>query len=294
MADAYLLSDQDRQKLLKLMVEHGMSTVTHKADEPLPNAPEVYIARVQNDPDTDEEGSIPSLANAGTGEDYSHPGCAVCDIYKVVESESETYTWDLVPISDLSYPVFNISKSSIGSTWIPVIRDKSGRWLAIYTEADIHFELKADKVPGTEAAAYPLIDDGSGGEEPDTEADTFDVFDQTLGKQWRALGSDTTTTDGARGIARTNPITGNLEIVQMLEQAKRVIGTATAAVAEGDPTFYIGSVEATDGGQLPTLDGEDELEITNDGYKICNGDEVKCEWHENDQLWHPYDAKPCC
>jgi hypothetical protein len=175
----------------------------------------------------------------------------------------------------------------IGSrVWVTMKYDKRVLYMDV---VDVPFELKADKTPGTEAAAYPIKSDGTA----DTEAETFDVYDQEGGKQWRALGSDTTGSDGARGFARMGS-SGNLEIVSMLEQAMRVKGTVTAAVSEGDSTFYISSASATDGGQMPGLDQDNELEITNDGYKICSGATVKCELDVSDGTYHPYDAPPCC
>jgi hypothetical protein len=123
MAGTYLLSKEDRSKLQKLIKEHDMSRVNHRGQDSTPISPEVYIAKVQDDP-----GSIPALKPAGA-DDYDHPGCAVCDIYQIMPSDSSE-NWDLMPISNFSQPVYNLSSSGIGKDWLLVIRDKAGRWIA--------------------------------------------------------------------------------------------------------------------------------------------------------------------
>jgi hypothetical protein len=129
MPDAYLLSDSDLQKLRKLLGEHGMSKVQHQPLSPLPGSPEVYVAKVKDNP-----GSIPALKLKDT-DDYDHPGCAMCDVYQIMPSSSSE-DWDLVPISGLGFPVYNLTTIDIGDDWLLVVRDKSGRWIAaVPTEA---------------------------------------------------------------------------------------------------------------------------------------------------------------
>jgi len=124
MADGYLLSEGDRQRLQKLIDDHGMTRIQHVAQDAVLGAPEVYIAKVQSTP-----GSIPALTEAGEGESYAHPGYAPCDIYQILPGV-ESANWDLTPISKLSFPVFNLSTSEITDDWILVIRSKSGHWIA--------------------------------------------------------------------------------------------------------------------------------------------------------------------
>jgi hypothetical protein len=110
------------------------------------------------------------------------------------------------------------------------------------------FELKDDKAPGSSAAAYPLIYDGTA----DTDADTFDVYDQEGGKQWRALGRDTKTGGGAKGVAKYNLSNGHFEIVQMHEQSRMVCGGLGGPLTATTSNQTISSPVAMDGGQLPT------------------------------------------
>jgi len=124
MADGYLLSEADRQKLQQLINDRGTTRIQHIAQDTILGAPEVYIAKVQSDP-----GSIPALVKAGEGESYDHPGYASCDIYQI-HPGIESANWDLTPISKLSFPVFNLSTSEITDDWILVIRSKSGYWIA--------------------------------------------------------------------------------------------------------------------------------------------------------------------
>ena len=149
------------------------------------------------------------------------------------------------------------------------------------------FELKEDKTPGTEALAYRLDSTG----EADTSADTFYVYDQVGGKQWRALGRDTVTAGGARGVCWTNSQSGNREIVQMAEQAKWCWATTTVAVATGDATFTVDNVTAGDGGQAPDYDTTLEVSNDPDAYNIPNGTRGKIMWDESSSAWHPFDYR---
>lgn len=85
----------------------------------LHQAPEVYIARV---PDT----GIPGLGEGDTGTASDDaPGSEECDIYKIDDND------DLVRVGTLSKTVYNLSTKKISERWIPVFRDKFGKWLAI-------------------------------------------------------------------------------------------------------------------------------------------------------------------
>jgi hypothetical protein len=152
MADAYLLSEEDRSKLQKLMGEHGMSVVRHQPPPPIGGSPEVYVAKVQDDPDTGDPGSIPALIQAGN-DDYDHPGCAVCNIYQIMPSDSSE-DWDLVPISSFSFPVYNVSANGVGSDWLLVIRSKSGHWLAVTGGSSSAPYILIEDLDGTEAHPY--------------------------------------------------------------------------------------------------------------------------------------------
>jgi len=146
------------------------------------------------------------------------------------------------------------------------------------------FELKSDKEPGTEAAAYPIKSDGTA----DTEAETFDVYDQEGGKQWRALGSDTTGSDGARGFARMGS-SGHLEIVSMLEQARMCY--CTAKIASGSTLSAVDNVVSMDGGQSPVSGSSDELSVSGD-FETDDGAAGIIVWDETNDVWRPLDF-PC-
>jgi hypothetical protein len=146
MADGYLLSEGDRQRLQKLIDDHGMTRIQHVAQDAVLGAPEVYIAKVQSTP-----GSIPALTEAGEGESYAHPGYAPCDIYQILPGV-ESANWDLTPISKLSFPVFNLSTSEITDDWILVIRSKSGHWIASTSTPGF------DRITGLTTAAVETTD----------------------------------------------------------------------------------------------------------------------------------------
>jgi hypothetical protein len=110
------------------------------------------------------------------------------------------------------------------------------------------FVLKGDIVPGTSGAdAYQQKDDGTA----DTAADTFIVFNQVQGRQWRALGEDTAGSGkGAAGLARMNSA-GDYEIVQCQEVARSCMCQLTAAQTGSDASFSVDTITPRDGGQLP-------------------------------------------
>lgn len=96
-------------------------------------APEVYVAKPL-------DGTIPgmTLAEAGTGtgtgtsaecDAYDSPGSAECRVYEVVETEGCGYA--LMQVEEHDELVFNVGTTAInpGYNYIPVYRDKFGRWL---------------------------------------------------------------------------------------------------------------------------------------------------------------------
>lgn len=89
-----------------------------QSNDNLNQAPEVYIARV---PDA----GIPALGegNTGTASDDA-PGSADCDIYKINDDD------DLERVATLEKTVYNLSTKKIMERWVPVFRDKFGKWLA--------------------------------------------------------------------------------------------------------------------------------------------------------------------
>jgi hypothetical protein len=86
-------------------------------------APEVYIARVV--------GSIPALtqnAVTGTGTGSAAidtPGSLSCNIYRI-NSSGKTE-----PIG-IARTIYNLSRRAFTGEWVPVVRDKSGKWLAFW------------------------------------------------------------------------------------------------------------------------------------------------------------------
>ncbi|MFH1328083.1 MAG: hypothetical protein ABIH76_04470 [Candidatus Bathyarchaeota archaeon] len=129
MADAYLLSEKDRQKIAKMLHEYSMS---HE-DNPQPPKPialsqDVYIAKVQ--PVDAEPGIIPALIPKGE-DNYDHPSYAICDMYQIISSTSGE-DWDLMPMSGSSFPVYNLSTSEVnGNDYFLAVKNKAGCWIAL-------------------------------------------------------------------------------------------------------------------------------------------------------------------
>jgi hypothetical protein len=119
----YILSEEDRDDIRRLMEAYRTTTLRHDVNETLLGTPEVYIARI-------EEGEIDALTEGTAEGEYDHPGFKECDIYKIVyDPDNERY--DLIPISNAGKVVFNISGTGISDSWFLVIADKSGNWLAV-------------------------------------------------------------------------------------------------------------------------------------------------------------------
>lgn len=162
----------------------------------------------------------------------------------------------------------------------------------------MQFELKTDKTPGSSASAYYITSDDAA----DTDAVdfVFNVYDQTNGRQFRALGRDTMgdTTGGARGFARYNLSSGKLEIVAMQERAGMCLGTTTASVVKTDGFFYVNNVSPLDGGQSPVTSSSATLFVNNPGASSSQGFAIPAEaqgvviWDEGSGTWRPLDF-PC-
>lgn len=97
-------------------------------DTDLGGAPEVYIARLV--------ATLPGLTQnavtgSGTGSaDLDTPGSLSCDFYRINDDD------DLERVG-ISRTVYNLSAIAIevsdeGDAYVPVIRHKSGKWLAFY------------------------------------------------------------------------------------------------------------------------------------------------------------------
>lgn len=97
-------------------------------DTDLGGAPEVYIARLV--------ATLPGLtqnAVTGTGTgaaDDDTPGSLSCDLYRIDDS-------GVMERVDISRTIYNVSSTAVtvsasGDAWVPVVRTKSGRWVASY------------------------------------------------------------------------------------------------------------------------------------------------------------------
>lgn len=79
--------------------------------------PEVYIAKTPS-------GGIPARTETSGSSTLVEPGSAECDIYRI-------YADTVEPMEGLSHLVYNISDNAVdGDTYITIVRDKLGVWLA--------------------------------------------------------------------------------------------------------------------------------------------------------------------
>ena len=92
-------------------------------------APEVYIAKAPNG----IGGFVVGDTGTGTGS-YDEPESAMCDVHAI--SESDTIP-DLRDIG-LEQRVFNVGEEIDSDTWIVIVRDKFGHWLAIPLDAGLY------------------------------------------------------------------------------------------------------------------------------------------------------------
>ena len=117
----YYLTEPDLAILRELITEYkgrvrNPAVTTPRALDSA--SPETYIALAP-------AGGIPALVGTGSMGD---PGYADCDIYKITDTGTSP---TLVPVTGLSKVVYNLTDADISSgTWISVIRDKYGSWIA--------------------------------------------------------------------------------------------------------------------------------------------------------------------
>ncbi len=101
-------------------------------------APETYVAFTP-------VGGIPAMV--GTG---AVPGFADCNIYRVIGGVLEQVTF-------LVRTVYNLSESAVdGLSWVVVVRDKFGTWVAIPTAVGGTFNLTVEETPGTAAVFHNI------------------------------------------------------------------------------------------------------------------------------------------
>ena len=125
MADGYVLSEKDRDLLKhKLGSLHPWPNIHGEQEPGLDHSSDVFVARVQS-----SLGSISALADDSDNGFYE-PGCSMCDLFQIVPGDS-THLYNLIQVSGLSVPVFNVSSSDIGDEWIVVAMDRHGHWVAL-------------------------------------------------------------------------------------------------------------------------------------------------------------------
>lgn len=131
MAKAYLLTEEDRAAIARLM-EMVESTPQRPPRAQHDNfnedqvGPSVYLARV---PDTGiaalNEGAVTGTGT-GTVTDDDVPGYADCEIYRVLQSTNQ-----IIPLHTIRR-VYNLSTTAIRrDSWAIVVREGSGAWLVV-------------------------------------------------------------------------------------------------------------------------------------------------------------------
>ena len=125
-----LLTKDDRATLEEL-IRWYRNVQRDKIQRPIPrvevpdsDTTEVYIAR------TIEDG-IPALTpEPGDGPTpKDRPGEAICELYTILRKSTNYELW---PIPQLKQRVFNLTAEDIpANEWVPIMRDKFGRWLAV-------------------------------------------------------------------------------------------------------------------------------------------------------------------
>lgn len=125
----------------------------------------------------------------------ARPGYATCAIYVIQDTST---TPSLFPIEGYSEVVYNVAISSVpGSTWIPIGKDKSGRWLA----------LGSGNVPALNTVIDPTPRHGTG---TGTRLGTGVHLDKPL--YGTGTGIDTNPY-GTGSPASVNPVTSSVEFV---------------------------------------------------------------------------------
>lgn len=131
MPSAIVLTERE-EKLLQAVFERVRNSLVNTPSRPSAEltwtegadhqAPEVYIAKPRE--------SIPAIEAAeatGTGTSSPSLSYALCDIYRIVETEVGPV---LRQVPGLRHRVYNISSAEIdNSTWISVQRTKYGHWI---------------------------------------------------------------------------------------------------------------------------------------------------------------------
>lgn len=285
MSDAFFLTAEDCNKLSRLIAEHGLTKIVHRQEDWLPGTPEVYVARPNSaaGTGTGSGATVPALTPKADGEDYDHPGYALCDIYQFTWKAAGG-NWDITPISDYSQPVFNISPTAIGDTWFLIIKTKQGHWIASYSSPLIPIILKESLTPGGTADAYVCKSDWTIIDEETPY--TIEVTD-TIGDK-RALGKDDLSSDPAKGYA-VALADGTYAIVEIRQRAKMCY--CQAKIASGNTLATVDNVSAMDGGQSPVASSSTELSVSSD-FETDNDAYGIIVWDETADVWRPLDF-PC-
>ncbi len=128
MGKAYFLPEDDRDALKELLIAWKAGRINIPSRTPsIPSlglSPDLYLALPLT--------GITALEDAGTGTAAGAgdvPGSGDCDIYQVVPTVTGT---ELIS-TGFSLTVYNNSRSSIGTDWVQIQRDKFGTWWAIPT-----------------------------------------------------------------------------------------------------------------------------------------------------------------
>jgi hypothetical protein len=296
MAEGYLLSEEDRNKLKKLLSESNTTWIHNDPLGSMQNTPEVYIAKVQPDGTTSK--TIPALKIVDN--EWDHPGCAPCDIYQITTSTTSE-DWDIVPISGRTIPVYNLTASDIQNDWFLVIRDKSGRWIAAQSGSSLTPGfLYDDAVPDATGINMHPAKIESGSWVADTDADKI-LVDNTHPGTFRGYGSNHSgfsATTAAKVWVTPGP-GGNPVIVCGKGLAKRCKCQLTATLTATTASCTVDNVTATDSGQSPTASSSTTMTVyiqlnpsSSGGYAGADNTVCYIEWHEDDDKWYIYDM-PC-
>ncbi len=98
-------------------------------------APEVYIAR------TPASGIDALRGHSGTDITDDEPGSALCNIYRIVPTAAPAGTdtnAEIRAVESFEKRIYNLSSTAVAAdSWIPVMRDKYGYWLAVSNAASV-------------------------------------------------------------------------------------------------------------------------------------------------------------
>lgn len=131
MPEVFVLTEKDKE-LLQQIITAVKNEVLGQINRPNftgqendHQAPEVYVALAPEDgiPAVDPGEDLMSLSD-------DSPGAAECAIYSINLDGDGNLSF--LPVSTLTKKVYNLSSTEVpGSTWLPVARDKFGRWLSL-------------------------------------------------------------------------------------------------------------------------------------------------------------------